>query len=67
MGETKVDYYCVKVLKGERLFYLLVYAFLCTDRMSLRKLEAVFASPQFKTKNYDNLYVFDRDGSREQL
>lgn len=47
-GETKVDY-CAKVLKGERLFYLLVYSFLCTDRMSQRKLETVFASPQFKT------------------
>lgn len=47
-NDTKVDY-CAKVLKGERLFYLLVYSFLCTDRMSQRKLETVFASPQFKT------------------
>ena len=31
--DTKVDY-CAKVLKGERLFYLLVYAFLCADRLS---------------------------------
>lgn len=44
---TKVDY-CAKVLKGERLFYLLVYSFLCTDKISQRKLETVFASPQFK-------------------
>ena len=36
--DTKVDY-CAKVLKGERLFYLLVYAFLCADRLSQRKLE----------------------------
>ena len=40
---TKVDY-CAKVLKWERLFYLLVYAFLCADRLSQRKLEAVFSS-----------------------
>ncbi len=46
--DTKVDY-CAKVLKGERLFYLLVYAFLCADRLSQRKLEAVFASQQFKS------------------
>lgn len=38
-----------KVLKGERLFYLLVYAFLCADRLSQRKLEAVFSSQQFKS------------------
>ena len=41
--DTKVDY-CAKVLKGERLFYLLVYAFLCADRLCQRKLEAVFSS-----------------------
>ena len=46
--DTKVDY-CAKVLKGERLFYLLVYAFLCADRLSQRKLEAVFASQHFKS------------------
>ncbi len=46
--DTKVDY-CAKVLKGERLFYLMVYAFLCADRLSQRKLEAVFASQQFKS------------------
>lgn len=45
---TKVDY-CSKVLKGERMFYLLVYAFLCADRLSQRKLETVFASRQFKS------------------
>ena len=47
-NDTKVDY-CAKALKGERLFYLLVYSFLCTDKISQRKLETVFASPQFKT------------------
>lgn len=46
--DTKVDY-CAKVLKGERLFYLLVYAFLCADRLSQRKLEAVFSCQQFKS------------------
>lgn len=46
--DTKVDY-CAKVLKGERLFYLMVYAFLCADRLSQRKLEVVFASQQFKS------------------
>ena len=46
--DTKVDY-CAKVLKGERLFYLLVYAFLCSDRLSQRKLESVFASQHFKS------------------
>ena len=47
-SDTKVDY-CAKVLKGERLFYLLVYAFLCADRLSQRKLETVFSSQQFKS------------------
>ena len=37
---TKVDY-CAKVLKG--------YALLCADRLSQRKLEAVFASQHFKS------------------
>lgn len=45
---TKVDY-CAKVLTGRRMFYLLLYAFLCADRLSQRKLEAVFASRPFKT------------------
>ena len=47
-SDTKVDY-CAKVRKGERLFYLLVYAFLCADRLSQRKLETVFSSQQFKS------------------
>ncbi len=45
--DTKVDY-CAKVLTGERMFYLLVYAFLMADRLSQRKLESVFASQPFK-------------------
>ena len=31
--DTKVDY-CAKVLTGERLFYLLVFAFLSADHVS---------------------------------
>lgn len=46
--DTMVDY-CAKVLTGERMFYLLVYAFVCADRLSQRKLESVFASQHFKT------------------
>lgn len=44
---TKVDY-CAKVLQGERLFYLLMYAILKTDRISQRYLEDVFKSTHFK-------------------
>lgn len=44
---TKVDY-CAKVLSGERVFYLLVYALLAADEVSQRKLEAVFGSGVFK-------------------
>lgn len=46
-GKTKVDYYA-KALKGERMFYMLVYALLCTDRLSQRKLESVFSCAPFK-------------------
>jgi len=45
--DSLVDH-CAKVLTGERMFYLLVYALLCTDRLSQRKLESVFASQPFK-------------------
>ena len=44
---TKVDY-CAKVLQGERLFYLLLYAIVKSDRLSQRFLEDVFKSPSFK-------------------
>ena len=47
-SDTKVDY-CSMVLKGERMFYMLVYAMLCADRVSQRKLETVFSSAPFKT------------------
>ena len=45
---TKVDY-CAKALSGERVFYLLVYAFLAADEVSQRKLETVFNADMFKT------------------
>lgn len=45
---TKVDY-CAKVLSGERVFYLLVYAFQAADEVSQRKLEVVFNTDIFKT------------------
>jgi len=44
---TKVDY-CAKVLQGERLFNLLLFAILKTDRLSQRFLEDVFSYTQFK-------------------
>ena len=45
--ETKVDYYS-KILSGERMFNLLLYAFVNTDRVSQRRLEVMFNSQQFK-------------------
>ena len=44
---TKVDY-CAKVLQGERLFYLLLYAILRSERISQRYLEDVFKTRHFK-------------------
>lgn len=46
--DTKVDY-CAKVLTGERLFYLLVFAFLSADHVSQRRLESIFNNPTYKT------------------
>ena len=46
--DTKVDYYS-KVLSGERMFHLLLYAFCMTDRISQRRVETLFNSQQFKT------------------
>ena len=45
--ETRVDHYS-KVLRGERMFNLLLYAFINTDRVSQRRLEVMFNSQQFK-------------------
>lgn len=42
-----VDHY-TKVLTGERMFYLLVYAFIRSDRTSQRKLEDYFSHPAFQ-------------------
>jgi transposase len=44
---TKVDY-CAKVLQGERLFYLLLYAILRSERISQRFLEDIFKTRHFK-------------------
>lgn len=46
---TKVDY-CAKVLQGERLFYLLLYAILRSERISQRYLENVFKTRHFKAR-----------------
>lgn len=46
--DTKVDY-CAKVLFGQRIFNLLLYGLLTTDRTSQRSLEDLFKSHLFKT------------------
>lgn len=51
--DTKVDY-CSKVLYGKRIFNLLLYGILTTDRTSQRTLEDLFKSDLFKTMfSYD--------------
>lgn len=51
--DTKIDY-CSKVLYGKRLFNLLLYGILTTDRTSQRTLEDLFKSDLFKTMfSYD--------------
>ena len=45
--DTKVDY-CAKVLYGQRIFNLLLYGILTTDRTSQRTLEDLFKSDFFK-------------------
>jgi hypothetical protein len=45
--DTKVDY-CAKVLYGQRMFNLLLYGILTTDRTSQRTLEDLFKSNLFK-------------------
>lgn len=46
-ADTKVDY-CSKVLYGQRIFNLLLYGILTTDRTSQRTLEDLFSSNLFK-------------------
>lgn len=46
--DTKVDY-CSKVLYGQRIFNLLLYGLLTTDRTSQRTLEDLFGSQLFKS------------------
>lgn len=51
--DTKVDY-CSKVLYGQRIFNLLLYGLMTTDRTSQRTLEDLFSSELFKSLfNYD--------------
>src|SRR5674476_476662 len=51
--DTKIDY-CAKVLYGQRIFNLLLYGILTTDRTSQRSLEDLFKSNLFKTMfSYD--------------
>src|ERR1035437_5599739 len=45
--DTKVDY-CAKVLYGQRMFNLLLYGILTTDRTSQRTLEDLFGRDLFK-------------------
>lgn len=45
--QTKVNYY-VKVLDGKSIFYLILYALVECQRNSLRTMEDIFNSPQFK-------------------
>ena len=45
--DTNVDY-CAKVLYGQRIFNLLLYGILTTDRTSQRTLEDLFCSDLFK-------------------
>ena len=46
--DTKVDY-CAKVLYGERMFNLLLFGLITTERTSQRTLEDLFGSEMFKT------------------
>ena len=53
--DTKVDY-CSKVLYGQRIFNLLLYGLLTTDRTSQRTLEDLFGTELFKS-----LFRYDAD------
>ncbi len=53
---TKVDYY-VKVLDGKSIFYLILYALIECQRNSLRTMEDIFNSSQFK-------FLFNLDTSK---
>ena len=65
--ETHVDYYS-KVLSGERMFNLLLYAFVNTDRMSQRRLEVMFNSQQFKAMfNYAECLTVSRSSISTRL
>ena len=53
---TKVNYY-VKVLDGKSIFCLILYALIECQRNSLRTMEDIFNSPQFK-------FLFNLDSSQ---
>jgi hypothetical protein len=53
---TRVNYY-VKVLDGKSIFYLILYALIECQRNSLRTMEDIFNSPQFK-------FLFNLDSSQ---
>lgn len=53
---TKVNYY-IKVLDGKSIFYLILYALVECQRNSLRTMEDIFNSPQFK-------FLFNLDSSQ---
>uniref|UniRef100_UPI003217E365 IS4 family transposase n=1 Tax=uncultured Draconibacterium sp. TaxID=1573823 RepID=UPI003217E365 len=54
--QTKVNYY-VKVLDGKSIFCLILYALVECQRNSLRTMEDIFNSPQFK-------FLFNLDSSQ---
>lgn len=54
--KTKVNHYC-KVLDGKSVFYLIIYALIECQRNSLRTMEDIFNSPQFK-------FLFNLDKSK---
>jgi len=65
--ETNVDY-CSKVLYGQRVFNLLLYGILTTDRTSQRTLEDLFSSNLFKALfSYDSQMKVSRSSISARL
>ena len=64
---TKIDHYA-KVLHGNKLFYLLLYGILDSDRLSQRTLEDTFNDPVFKILfNLDEDETVRRSSISERL
>jgi transposase len=64
---TSVDYYS-KVLQGKKMFYLLMYGILESDRLSQRTLEDIFNDSVFKTLfNLDQNESVRRSSISERL